>query len=309
MPKPRKSIFNASYVGIIRSLTARRRALGMTQWDLAAAYGEDQSFISRVERFQRRLDVHEFVLFCKILDIAPGVILDPLCVTSRRPECRPSIEVPRSLDHSHGMVPMIAGLILAGGRATRMGGADKAQLELAGRPLISHVIDRLRLQLRSLAISANGDPARFGDFALPVLPDPRQDFSGPLAGILAGMAWARTACPGCRWLLTAPCDAPFLPPDLAQRLLQAIEDEGADLALAASAGRDHPVAGLWPLSLEEALRRALLEEGLRKVGQFAGRYKKAVAEFPSERGIDPFLNLNTPEDLRAAQALLVPTRP
>lgn len=204
---------------------------------------------------------------------------------------------------------MIAGLILAGGKGLRMGGADKAQLQLAGRPLIAHVIDRLRLQVRALAISANGDLARFASLGLPVLPDPMPDFPGPLAGILAGMAWAKAACPDCCWLLTAPCDAPFLPPDLAQRLLQAIEGEGADLALAASAGRDHPVVGLWPMSLEGALRQALLEEGLRKVGQFAGRYKKALVEFPLEQGIDPFTNLNTPEELKAAQAFLVPTRP
>lgn len=204
---------------------------------------------------------------------------------------------------------MIAGLILAGGKGLRMGGADKALLHLAGRPLVAHVVDRMLPQVQAMAISANGDLARFKDLALPVLPDPMQDFPGPLAGFLAGMAWARTACPGCRWLLTAPCDAPFLPPDLARRLLQMIEDEGADLALAASAGRDHPVVGLWPLSLEEALRRVLLEEGLRKVGQFAGRYKKAVVEFPLERGIDPFTNLNTPEELKDAQTFLVPTKP
>lgn len=204
---------------------------------------------------------------------------------------------------------MIAGLILAGGQATRMGGADKALLLLNGRPLIAHVVERLNPQVQALAISANGDPARFNVFALPVLSDPMPGFPGPLAGILAGMRWAKAACPGCRWLLAAPCDAPFPPPDLARRLHQAVENAGVDLALAASAGRDHPVVGLWPLSLEAALQSAMLEEGLRKVGQFAGRYKKAVVEFPLERGIDPFMNLNTPEELMDAQNALVPTRP
>ncbi|MBF0167939.1 MAG: molybdenum cofactor guanylyltransferase MobA [Alphaproteobacteria bacterium] len=197
---------------------------------------------------------------------------------------------------------MIAGLILAGGQARRMGGADKALIDLAGQPLIAHVIARLRPQVTALAISANGDAARFSSLALPVLPDPAPDFPGPLAGILAGLTWARADHPQCRWLLTVPCDAPFIPVDLAERLQKAVQAEGADLAIATSMGQDHPVVGLWPLFLAEALSRALLDEGLCKVGAFAQRYRKALADFPAAEGIDPFINVNTPEDLKAALA-------
>jgi molybdopterin-guanine dinucleotide biosynthesis protein A len=198
---------------------------------------------------------------------------------------------------------MIAGLILAGGRATRMGGADKALLELAGRPLIAHVIERLQGQTQGLAISANGDPVRFANFALPVLADAVPDFPGPLAGILSGLEWAAANHPSVHWLLSAPCDAPFIPLDLVERLLQAVRSQGADLAIAASAGRSHPVIGLWPLSIASDLRQALCKEGLHKVGQFAGRYRKAVAEFPLENGHDPFTNVNTPDDLDATRRL------
>ena len=203
---------------------------------------------------------------------------------------------------------MIAGLILAGGQARRMNGADKALLELAGRPLIAHVLARLQGQTQALAISANGDPARFAVFALPVLPDATPDFPGPLAGILAGLDWAATTHPDARWLLTTPCDAPFIPLDLVERLLEAVQREKADLAIAASAGRSHPVIGLWPLSIKDDLRQALLVEGLRKVGQFAERYRKAVAEFPLENGHDPFTNVNTADELDATRRQAPPDR-
>ncbi len=181
-----------------------------------------------------------------------------------------------------------------------MDGADKALIDLAGQPLIVHVIERLKPQVTVLAISANGDAARFSSLALPVLPDPAPDFPGPLAGILAGLIWARADHPQCRWLLTVPCDAPFIPVDLAERLRKAVQPEGADLAIATSMGQDHPVVGLWPLSIAEALSQALLVEGLYKVGKFAQRYRKALADFPAAKGVDPFMNVNTPEDLKAA---------
>ncbi|TAN56249.1 MAG: molybdenum cofactor guanylyltransferase MobA [Rhodospirillales bacterium] len=199
---------------------------------------------------------------------------------------------------------MIAGLILAGGKASRMGGADKALIQLAGRPLIAYAVERLQPQATALAISANGDPARFASFGLPVLPDPLPDFPGPLAGILAGMDWAKAVCPDCRWLLTVPCDTPFLPADLAANLLKAVDRDGARLALAASEGKDHPVIALWPLALAEDLRRALLTEGLHKVGQFAARYKKALADFPAQDGTDPFMNVNTPQELKLAEKIV-----
>jgi molybdopterin-guanine dinucleotide biosynthesis protein A len=199
--------------------------------------------------------------------------------------------------------PPMIGLLLAGGRATRMGGGDKCLRLLAGRPLLDHVLERLRPQLRRLLINANGDPARFAAYGLPVAPDSPPDFAGPLAGVLAGLEWAARDAPDCPLLLSAPTDAPFLPRDLARRLWAAREAEGADIAMATSGGRTHPVVGLWPVGLAPALRQALVEEGLRKVDIWTARYRVAVVDFPSEP-VDPFFNANRPEDLAEAERLI-----
>lgn len=196
----------------------------------------------------------------------------------------------------------VAGLILAGGRARRLGGVDKALQPLAGRPLLAHVLDRARPQLGHLAISAHGDPSRFAAWGLPVLADPIPDFAGPLAGILAGMEWAQGLAPRPRWLVSLPCDTPFLPGDLVARLLAPCLAGSAEIACAASGGRSHPVVAVWPLTLLEELRRALSEEGLRKVDLWAGRYR--LTEIAFEGTPDPFLNINRPEDLTLAAARL-----
>jgi molybdopterin-guanine dinucleotide biosynthesis protein A len=197
----------------------------------------------------------------------------------------------------------ITGLLLAGGRALRMGGGDKCLRLLAGRPLLEHVTQRLRPQLRRLVLNANGDAARFAHYGLPVIADSPADFAGPLAGILAGLEWARRAAPDGPLVLSAPTDAPFLPRDLASRLLAARQAEGADIAMAASAGRTHPVVGLWPVALATDLRHALVEEGVRKVDVWTARYRVAIVEFAFET-VDPFFNANRPEDLAAAEQLL-----
>ena len=192
------------------------------------------------------------------------------------------------------------GLILAGGRARRMGGDDKALLMLRGAPMLAHVIARLAPQCLTLALSANGDPARFAAFALPVLADERADFAGPLAGLLAGLAFAKTL-PGVTHVATLPADTPFAPRDLVARLHEA-RARGADIAVATSGGREHHLAALWPVNLVDALRRALYDEDLRKVGAFAARYEVAHAEWPVAP-FDPFFNVNTKEDAEHAQAL------
>jgi molybdopterin-guanine dinucleotide biosynthesis protein A len=197
----------------------------------------------------------------------------------------------------------VTGLLLAGGRALRMGGGDKCLRLLGGRPLLEHVTQRLRPQLRRLVLNANGDPARFARYGLPVIADSPADFAGPLAGILAGLEWARREAPDSPLLLSAPTDAPFLPRDLAARLWAARQAEGADIAMAASAGRTHPVVGLWPLALATDLRRALVEEGVRKVDVWTARYRVAIVTFDFET-VDPFFNANRPEDLAAAEQLL-----
>lgn len=197
---------------------------------------------------------------------------------------------------------MIAGVILAGGRATRMGGGDKGLLPLAGRTILAHVVSRLEPQVAALALNANGDPSRFGDFGLPVLPDSLPDRPGPLAGVLAGLDWA--AGLGADAVVSAAADTPFLPRDLVAGLGAAAGTSG--LALAASRDQDgrlwrHPTFGLWPVALRGDLRAAL-EGGLRKVVQWTDGHGAGTAEFPS-LPIDPFFNVNTPDELIEAEKL------
>ncbi len=199
-----------------------------------------------------------------------------------------------------------AGVILAGGLARRMGELgqnDKALLQLDGRPILTHVIERLRPQVGSMVINANGDPARFDRFGLPVAPDSVEGFAGPLAGVLAGLDWAAEHAPDASWVVSIACDTPFFPTDLVSRLMAAMERDGADMACAASGGRHHPVFGLWPVRLRADLRAALVEEGLRKVDIWTGRYGLAVAEFETTP-YDPFFNANRPEDLAEAERMV-----
>lgn len=198
---------------------------------------------------------------------------------------------------------MIVGVLLAGGLARRMGGGDKPLRLLAGRPLLDHVIDRLRPQVSALVLNANGNPARFAGYGLPVVADSIGDYAGPLAGVLAGLDWAAANRPDCPLIVSVATDAPFLPLDLVPRLREALERESADLACAASGGQTHPVIGLWPVRLREALRHALVEEGVRKVDVWTGRYRLATVPFP-DQPFDPFFNANRPEDLDRAAALV-----
>ncbi|MEE8272129.1 MAG: molybdenum cofactor guanylyltransferase MobA, partial [Alphaproteobacteria bacterium] len=153
------------------------------------------------------------------------------------------------------MRPDVVGVILAGGQSRRMGGGDKALKLLAGRPILNHVIDRVRGQVGALVLNANGDPGRFAAYRLPVVPDGVDGFAGPLAGVLAGLDWAAANAVGATRVASFPCDAPFLPADLVERLVAAVAAARADLGCAASAGRAHPVVGLWPLRLRADLRR------------------------------------------------------
>ena len=193
------------------------------------------------------------------------------------------------------------GVILAGGQATRMGGGDKGLLPLGDSTILGHVIDRFAPQVAGLALNANGDPARFAELALPVLPDSVEGFAGPLAGVLAGLDWATAQ--GATHIVTAAADTPFFPADLVPRLLLAAEQKGAPIALARTADGRHPTFGLWPVSLRDDLR-ASLESGVRKVVLWTDRHGTAMADFPV-LGFDPFFNVNTPEDLAEAERLLV----
>lgn len=199
--------------------------------------------------------------------------------------------------------PRVAGVILAGGLSRRMGGGDKALRPIGGRTILARVIARAAPQVEAVVLNANGDAARFADTGLPVAPDTEADFPGPLAGVLAGLDWASANAPGCSHVASFACDAPFLPEDLVARLCAAMEQDGAQMACARSAGRDHPVFGLWPVALADALRRAIVEDEVRKVDRWTARYRLARAEFDAEP-VDPFFNVNRPEDLAAAEALL-----
>ena len=196
----------------------------------------------------------------------------------------------------------VPGVVLAGGLAQRMGGGDKSLRELGGRTILTRVIARLEPQCECLLLSANGDPLRFASFGLPVVADEVSHHPGPLAGILAGLDWAAAHRPNAQWILSAPGDCPFLPRDLVVRLRQAVSAQGAELAVAASQGRSHPVVGLWKVALREALREALVVEGLRKVQGWTGRHRVATVAWPAEP-LDPFFNVNTIEDLAEAERL------
>src|SRR5271169_1278206 len=157
-----------------------------------------------------------------------------------------------------------------------MGGGDKALRLLGGVSLLDRVIERVRPQVGALLLNANGDPARFARFGLPVVADSVADFAGPLAGILAGLDWTAANRPDCGLVLSLATDAPFLPTDLVARLVEGMNRDGAELACAASGGQPHPVIGLWPVHLREALRQALAVEGIRKVDAWTQRYRLAT---------------------------------
>ncbi|WP_342236558.1 molybdenum cofactor guanylyltransferase MobA [Inquilinus sp. OTU3971] len=195
------------------------------------------------------------------------------------------------------------GVILAGGLARRMGGGDKALRPLAGVTLLDRVIARAAPQVAALCLNANGDSSRFARWGLPVVPDDLPGAPGPLAGILAALDWVAATRPEIDLVASFPCDAPFIPRDLVARLAAARRDERAEIAVAASGGRTHPVVALWPVALRGDLRRALVEEEIRKVERWMARHPTAVVEFASDL-VDPFLNGNTPEDLAEAERLL-----
>lgn len=201
----------------------------------------------------------------------------------------------------------VAGIILAGGQSRRMGGGDKSLLALGSGRLLDHVIERFAPQVGPLALSANGDPARFTEISLPVLADTVKGFAGPLAGILAGLEWV-FGNTNCQVLVTAAGDTPFLPEDLVERLVDAAEARPDSMAVACSDGKRHPTFALWPIGCRDALRHFLVEEDNRRVSAFIDRHGSVDVEFPMLKSdaqpIDPFFNINAPGDLAHAERLL-----
>jgi molybdopterin-guanine dinucleotide biosynthesis protein A len=198
--------------------------------------------------------------------------------------------------------PATPGILLAGGLARRMGGGDKPMRQIGGRTILERVIARLKPQCDGLILNANGDPARFASFGLPVIADTVENFPGPLAGILAGLDWAAANRPGVSWILSAAADCPFLPRDLVARLHRVRSEQNAQLAVATSGGQSHPVIGLWSVALRGELREALVIEDVRKIDRWTARYRLATADWPTEP-IDPFFNANTADDLAEADRL------
>ncbi|MCT4579620.1 molybdenum cofactor guanylyltransferase MobA [Donghicola sp.] len=193
-------------------------------------------------------------------------------------------------------------VILAGGKATRMGGGDKGLRTIGGKPLLDHVLDRMRPQSGPIALNANGAPERFAGYGLPVLPDTLPDHPGPLAGVLAGLDWA--AAQGHDAIVTAAADTPFFPADLVEQLQQAAGPSG--LALAATREGEkiwrQPTFGLWPVALRDDLRNAL-QNGLRKIVMWTDQHDAGLAIFDTDP-VDPFFNVNTPDDITEAERLL-----
>lgn len=199
-------------------------------------------------------------------------------------------------------VPPTYGLVLAGGLARRMGGGDKALIRVGGETILARALDRIGPQCAGIVLNANGDPARFGFTGLPVVADDVKGFAGPLAGILAGLDWVAANVPGIDWVVSVPGDCPFLPRDLVARLHGARADDGVPLACARSGEWRHPVVGLWRIDLRQDLRRALVEEDLRKIEIWTARHGIALAEWPAAP-VDPFFNVNTPEDAALAEQI------
>jgi molybdenum cofactor guanylyltransferase len=199
--------------------------------------------------------------------------------------------------------PPTLGAILAGGLARRLGGGDKPLRMVGGRTVLDRLIDRLAPQVTRLVLNANDDPGRFHGLGLPIVADTLPDHPGPLAGVLAALEWTALSDPAIEWVVTVPGDAPFVPRDLVRRLHAERQRDNAIFACAASQGRTHPVAALWPVSVRDALRRAVAEDGIRKVDAFTQRHRCSVVAWPAEP-VDPFFNVNTPEDLTEADRLV-----
>jgi molybdopterin-guanine dinucleotide biosynthesis protein A len=206
-----------------------------------------------------------------------------------------------------GLPPPTLGVILAGGLSRRMGGNDKALLLLADRTLLEHATDRLAPQCESVIFNANGDLSRFAGMRLPVVPDSVPDHPGPLAGILAALEWSAAHRPDIDWVVSAPADTPFIPRDLVLRLHEACHGGRKPIACATSGLQTHFAVGLWSVSLRHDLRDSLVEKSVRSIREWLSRHGHAEATWPADP-VDPFFNINTPEDLNHAEILALQER-
>ena len=204
---------------------------------------------------------------------------------------------------SNAYMKPIVGVLLAGGLARRMGGGDKPLRTLGGKPILDRVVDCVRPQVHQLILNANGDPARFDQYDLPVVPDVLDDNQGPLAGILTAMDWAAANLPECEYVVSFATDAPFLPSDLVAKLMAPVLNGTAPMSCAITGDRTHPVFGVWPVALRDTLRRAMVEDGVRKIDAWTADIGIAHVPFETDP-VDPFFNVNKPENLAEAEQLL-----
>jgi molybdenum cofactor guanylyltransferase len=202
------------------------------------------------------------------------------------------------------MMPETVGVILAGGQARRMGGVDKALIPLGGTTLIERAIARASVQVPDVIINANGDPKRFAHLGLPVIADRVPGFVGPLAGILAGFEWLRANRPDARWLASFACDCPFLPTDMVARLVEAARREKVPVAVAASGTQHHPVFAVWSAEIASTSEDVLVRGNFRKMDDWIATLPSVRVSFAAEP-LDPFLNINTPEELALAEEFIV----
>src|SRR5262249_38842283 len=200
--------------------------------------------------------------------------------------------------------PPTLGLVLAGGLAPRMGGGDKGRIGIGGVSILGRVLATLSAQCTGTIIKGNGEPERGCGTRLEGVAATQRAFAGRLAGILAGLDWLAKQKNGVEWILSVPGDCPFLPDDLVERLHESRRKMGAGVPLACARSGEwrHPVVGLWPLALREDLRKALVDEDLRKIEMWTARYGVAIADWP-DQPIDPFFNVNTPDDAAHAERI------
>lgn len=197
----------------------------------------------------------------------------------------------------------VVGIILAGGLAKRMGGGDKCLLPLAGKTLLQRTVERAKPQVETLLLNANGSSLRFARTRLPVIPDIFADNRGPLAGIHAGLSWMRQFTPEAQWLASFASDTPFFPTDMVPRLFDAASTSHSQLAVAKSRNRIHPIFALWHVSLLERIEHQLKSGETPRLQDWVQQQQMVEAEFVAD-AYDPFFNINTPQDLYAAEPLV-----
>jgi len=202
------------------------------------------------------------------------------------------------------LAPPYSAVILAGGAARRLGGGDKPLRTLGGKPILQWIIERIQPQVQFLAISANGDPSRFSTYALPILPDQSPDL-GPMSGILASLEWCKRTTPDTSHVLTLSGDTPFIPLDLVHRLSSAPDIGTSDIITASSAGHPHPTIAFWPVGAIEPIKSALSEHKNRRVSDWLSIFTAHAVEWDIQP-IDPFFNINTPDDLEEAERRIIP---